>query len=393
VCGKDKISSLAIGGVPAQILAHQAANPALDCARVIPTSAGTIAVNGNVTSLSYQIGAGSILYVSLTGNDGTAAKNDPTKPWRKLQGSSERSGALGAYSPGDVIVVRGGSYSDVGYGGRWARLLSRGDVAIVSFPGEQVTYSGNPGGGIQGPDSVHTGQAPNVTISGLTIIGSPKGASDGCPINLQYGADNWHIVNVDLSWPVAPSGMKCAGIAGHGANVTILGAYIHDIAGGNENHGIYLDGGDGKNGPYEIAWSAVTRVTGGNLLQTYDAWSNGVRNFNIHDNTFTAGGRYGLNLSDGTVSGSITSNLISDTTLSGIRMNFISDTDTKIAISGNTLTNVNTQGASSSQGAINCDSTVKLGSVTLTANKITRGKGATEDYSEYGNCPAVKLAP
>lgn len=390
ICGKS-INAVSIGGIDTKIIAHQAMNGALDCARVIPVSSGAITVNGSATAFSYTISVGNVLYVSTSGNDSTAAKNDPTKPWRKLQGSTERSGALGAYSPGDVIVLREGNYSDVGVGGRWARFLTQGNVTITSYAGEKVVYSGNPGGGIQGPDSVHAGQAPNVTISSITIVGASNSKSDGCPINLQYGADSWRIVNVDLSWPVAPGGMKCAGIAGHGANVSILGAYIHDIAGGNENHGIYLDGGDGKNGPYEIGWTSVTRVTGGNLLQTYDAWSNGVRGFNVHDSSFTSGGRYGLNLSDGTVSGSVTNNLIQDTALSGIRMNFISEADTVITINGNTLRNVNTQGASSSQGAINCDSTVKLGTVRVWANQITRGKGATEDYSEYGSCPAVKL--
>lgn len=394
ICG-GKIDSVSIGGAIAPIAARDSAIAGL-CVRVVPTKSGSIDINGQASGLTYTVTAGSVLYVSPTGNDSTAAKNDPSKPWRRLQGSSdERSGALGAYSPGDVIVLRGGNYSDAGYQKGWARLLSRGDVAIVSYPGEQVVYSGNPSGGIQGPDGAHAGQAPRVTISSLKIVGGGSNSlSDGCPINLQNGADGWRIVNNDLSWPSAPAGMKCAGVAGHGADVAILGNYIHDIAGGQENHGIYIDGGDGKSGPYEIRFNAVARVTGGNLVQTYDCCSGGVSRFTIADNDLRDGGRYGINLSENTPAAAslITRNTITNTVYSAIRLNTYTTAATDLAITANVMTNVNTKGGNGVEGAINCDSTAKLGKVTITGNTIVPGKGATDGiYSEYGTCPAVKF--
>lgn len=394
VCGKS-VSSIAIGGIVSTILAHQSANPAYDCARVIPTGSGAITVNGAATGLNFTQTAGSVLYVSLTGDDTTAKAGDQSKPWRTVQRStSERSGALGVAKAGDVIVLRGGDWRDIGFQSRWIRLLTTKDIAIVGYPGEAVTYTGGKGGGIHGPDSSHANQSTGITISGLKIVSPANADSDGAPINMQYGANGWRIVNVDLSWPGASTSAKAGGLTGHGSNVSVLGIRIHDVDGGQENHGYYIDGGDGENGPYEIAYNLIEKVAAGNLLQTYDPLDNiGIRGVNVHDNEFRDGGRYGLNLGEGTISFTARNNLIQNTALAGVRFNFTSGSSTSVLITNNTLLNVNTKGSPSSGGAINCDSGVKSGSIVVSANKITRGAGAKEDFQEYGECPAVKVIP
>ena len=73
-----------------------------------------------------------------------------------------------------------------------------------------------------------------VAISNLHLEASATTASDGAPINLQYSAGPWRIVNNDLGpWPstlAAPNNAKAGGISGEGAGVVILGNDIHDIA-------------------------------------------------------------------------------------------------------------------------------------------------------------------
>jgi hypothetical protein len=391
VCGHfpaDPVVS--IGGIAAPVLASQSLRSGYDCVRVAANSSGAISLNGEASALTYTVQPGNLLYVSLTGDDATAIKGDPAKPWRHVQGTAEKSAALGAATAGDVLILRGGEWSDVGYGGRWFRFLTRGDVAVVSYPGEDVHYAGNRRGGIHGPDSGHFGQAPNVVISGLRITSAPDSTSDGAPVNLQYGANGWRVVNNDLSWPVAPAGMRAAGLAGHGSNVAILGNTIHDIAGGAENHGIYIDGGNGGNTGYEIAHNLITRVTAGNLLQIYDPLSQGVRAVKLHDNVLSFGGRYGLNLAVQTVTLEAWANVITDTVLSGVRLNFNSRTETDVYLHDNVLTNVNTVGSPSSAGTINCDSRVDSGRVLIERNNVTAGAGAKRYYSQYGQCPALQ---
>lgn len=394
ICGKS-VSSVAIGGIVATILAHQSANPAYDCARVIPTGSGAIAVAGAATGLTFTQTAGSVLYVSLAGDDTTAKAGDLTRPWRTVQRStSERSGALAVAKAGDVIVLRGGTYSDIGFQSRWIRLLTTKDVAFVSFPGEAVTYTAGRGGGIHGPDSGHANQSTGITISGLKIVSPSTADSDGAPINMQYGANGWRLVNNDLSWPGASSSAKAGALTGHGSDVSVLGNHLHHVDGSQENHGYYIDGGDGNNGPYEIAYNLIEKVSAGNLLQTYDPLSNtGIRGVNVHDNELRDGGRYGLNLGEGTVSFTARNNLITNTGLAGVRLNMTSGSSTNILITANQLLNVNTKGSPSSSGAINCDSGVKAGSIVISGNKVTLGAGAKEVYSEYGDCSGLKYSP
>jgi hypothetical protein len=121
---------------------------------------------------------------------------------------------------------------------------------------------------------------------------------------------------------------------------SILGNYVHDIAGGTENHGVYIDGGDG----IEVGWNTIQRVVSGNLFQTYDAWSStGITNLSVHDNLLEHGGRYGLNLSEQTVSGTFARNVINDTALAGLRISVNNDHTIALTLTDNSGTGFGTR--------------------------------------------------
>ena len=70
-------------------------NPTPGTALPVKVTVNGVESNSNRT---FTVQPGDILFVSQTGNDSTAAKNDITKPWRRVQTSSG-GGALGAMSP------------------------------------------------------------------------------------------------------------------------------------------------------------------------------------------------------------------------------------------------------------------------------------------------------
>ena len=353
VCTTAPIASVTIAGQPANVLATGASlNSRNDCWRV-SLAAGALAVNG-------------IAGPSIAVTNGVIRQANP----------STIGAALLAVNVGDVIVLDAGSYP-----GNY-RFLTRGGFALTSAVGAKVTING-----VGGADEVHAGQSPNIVLSNIYFTG--RNASDGCPVNLQNGANGWRVVNNDLTWPNAPSGAKCAGLAGNGSNVSVLGNNVHDVTGGTENHGLYFDG----RGPYEVAYNSVTGVTGGNLFQTYDAWSTvGISGVSLHDNYLANGGRYGLNFSEQTVSVEAFRNTIENTALAGVRFNVDGSFAVDFKIHDNTLKSVNTKGSGSSHGAVNCDWQMTKGAALISNNAVNAGAGATDYYEEYGNCPILKFS-
>jgi hypothetical protein len=402
ICGKNfgKSPLVMVGGVLAPVLQSAASlNPGYDCARVAIPGGGIVSVNG-VAGPAFTIQPGDIRHVSPDGNDATALANDPSKPWKNLQTTaSEASGAWGASRPGDVIVIHAGVPGAAAMDGSLVRIWKQGGsaptgvkgagyISITGAPGEVVSIALPKGGGFNGGGT----EAPRgayVAISNLTLVGNPQGASDGAPINLQTKGDGWRVVNNDLSWPAAPAGMKAGGIVGHGNGAKLLGSYVHDIAGGPENHGIYIDGGDSE----EVAWNTIQRVISGNLFQTYDAWSSsGVTSLNVHDNLLEHGGRYGLNLADQTVSGTFARNVINDTALAGIRLTINSDHTIALTLIDNSGALWNTKGSNSSRGAVNCDWNLTNGSAVIQNSSIGAGSAAASYYDQQGTCTALKFS-
>jgi hypothetical protein len=365
---------------------------------------GTLAIKvvvGGVSSntdQTFMVNAGDILFVdSVNGNDATGVKGDITHPYRHVQTSSH-GGAMGAAGPGDVIVLRGGTWSDSAVDNCFVRFSTEsgtaptgsansGYIAITAYPGETVTINAPNHGGIMG-SSDHSSQY--MVVANLKII-SPAGAdTDGAPINLQVSSNYWRVVNNDVSWPSAAAGRKAGGVVGNGANVKVLGNNIHDIAGGTENHGIYFDTSTTN---AEVAYNNIHHVTGGNLIQTFDNLGSGVlTNLQIHHNAIHDGGRYGLNMSDGTRSVHAWNNVIYNTVFSGIRLSINEGANASHLYEHNTLYNVCTNHPSE-PGAIFNGWNVSGGTVRFQYNLVVRGSsGCTAGYENDSSDSAISFS-
>ncbi|HEX4405712.1 MAG TPA: choice-of-anchor Q domain-containing protein [Polyangia bacterium] len=362
--------------------------------RALPIKVVVKGVASN-TNHTFTVQPGDFLFVSPTGNDANATKNDPKRPWRHVQTPTE-GGALADVKAGDVIVLRGGPnvvWSDVGYDNRWLRFRrvtgnqptgakGHGYIAIVAYPGEDVHYVPPPGtsGGINGIGEDYPQFSDWIVISGLHIEGVAASMSDGAPVNLQANSDHWRVVNNELGpWPAAAgSGDKAGGIAGNGKSVAILGNHIHDIGGGKENHGVYLDSGSTD---VEVAFNTIHDITGGNVIQTYDnLGGRPLDRIFVHHNALYRGGRYGLNISDGTHSYAAWNNVIYDIALAAVRFNTKSDATSSFVVVYNTIFDAN-RGTSATNAPIANDDKLDGGTVLISDNVI--GGDGTSQASSY----------
>jgi Putative Ig domain/Right handed beta helix region/IPT/TIG domain len=365
-----------------------------------------VVVNGvsSNSNLSFLPNAGDILFVdNVSGNDSTAAKNDINRPWRTVQTASE-GGALSQAKPGDVIVLRGKAiWKDVGFEKRWFRFRrtagtqptgakGTGYITIEAYPKEDVHYvpPASTSGGIHGMGDSYPQYADWIVISGLHIESASTSSTDGAPINLQVKSDHWRVVNNELGpWPAA-SGAKAGGLVGNGTDVKVLGNEIHHIAGGTLNHGVYLDTAATN---VEIGFNDIHHVTSGNLIQTFDNLGSGnITGITIHHNLIHDGGRYGLNMSDGTVSVRAYNNIIYNTAYPGIRINQNARAALSQVYEHNTLYNVCT--SSSEKGAISNTWTATSGSVKFQYNIIAKGSsaGCPQGYANSSSDSAVSLS-
>ncbi len=293
-----------------------------------------VVVNGvaSNTGLTFTPCAGRILFVALNGNDTTAVAGDINKPWRSLQNLSAGKGAYYAMQAGDHVVIRGGSWHDTnGMDTTWMRAgmnsLARNGTAsawihITAYPGpvngnapEDVHYTTPAGasGGIAGPWSAIAGTSGEYwSISNLHMDVAGGAARDAAPINFQYTAGPWRVVNNELGPWVAGSSptLNAAGISGHGKGMFIAGNHIHDIAGTSElqNHGVYADT---TAQDWELAYNWIHDVTGGSLVQFNDneagagtytlphggIWP-GFTGMRVHHNWLENAAKYGINYND-----------------------------------------------------------------------------------------------
>jgi hypothetical protein len=382
-------------------------------AQPVVVSVGANASNSDVT---FTPNPGHVLFVSLTGSDSSAVVGDIAHPFRSLQNGSS-GGAFGSLHPGDQIVVRGGTWTDAtGIDGTWMRFGSDGSkkgsaptgaantgwIHVTAYPGpingnapEVVHYvtPANQKGGIEGPSSANRGVSGEyVAISNLHLESSATATSDGAPINLQYNAGPWRIVNNELGpWPstlAAPNNAKAGGISGEGSGVVILGNDIHDIACAQgqstnplENHGIYID----DDGSYDIGWNVIEKITGGNGLQifTNGGFSNVTNNVAFHHNVVDGIGKHGLNLADGTGSNvSLRDNLVMNTQFSGLRFNTTDLAGAKVW--SNTFYNTSITGVTRAYGAVSSDDSLPAGSVSFVNNIFYTASGKTNLGGDVG---------
>jgi hypothetical protein len=352
-----------------------------------------VVVNGvasNVGNL-FTPTAGHVLFVSLTGNDGTAKSDDPAHPFRSLQNMSTLKGAYFTMAAGDQVVLRGGSWSDTtGVDTTWMRF-GAGQYArngkpnawihITAYPGpingnavEDVHYTtpAAASGGISGPWSSIAGTSGEyVAVSNLHFEISGGANRDAAPVNLQYTAGHWRVVNNEMGpWVTGSSAViNAGGVTGHGDGVVVLGNHIHDIAGTADlqNHGIYADT-TAQN--WEVAYNWIHDVTGGNHIQFNDneggagtyvlphggTWQ-GFTGILIHHNWLENAAKYGVNFNDqqstkaGAYDGRIWNNVIIGTQLPPLRINSTQPIQT-LSFAFNTLYNDMTTSSATGNGYV-----------------------------------------
>ncbi|HEY9025185.1 MAG TPA: hypothetical protein VIP05_12860, partial [Burkholderiaceae bacterium] len=323
-----------------------------------------VVVNGVPSNMdaTFTPTAGKIWFVSTTGNDSTAVAGDITHPLRYLQNMTTTTGAYFKMGAGDQIVLRGGSYGDTnGVDTSWMKFGSGSSarngtakawIHITAYPGatknagiEDVHYTTPSGasGGIQGPWSAIAGTSGEyIAVSNLRMDVAGGAARDAAPVNFQYTAGHWRVVNNELGPWVAGNStiLNAAGISGHGDTMAIYGNHIHDIAGipaDLQNHGIYADT-TAQN--WDVAYNWINNMTGGSAIQFNDneggagsyalphggTWA-GFTGIKIHHNWIQNTAKYGVNFNDqgsvkaGTYSGMIWNNVIIGTALPPLRIN------------------------------------------------------------------------
>jgi hypothetical protein len=324
-----------------------------------------VVVNGlaSNTDQTFAVVPGTIYFVATNGintND-TTSGGTFDKPFLSLQKAgigttfsiqpASVSGAYGRVRAGDFIVMRGGTYTDLGFGGYVMQALNKsgcpigincaqgggtssGPISIMGYPGETVlidrTYTaGDSSGGVfSSADSTRqlASYGARWSISNIVI---ESGFNDG-PIETQKGDTNplgshWRVVNNEMTAKSCARQPLCraGGVAGNGDGNFWVGNYIHDIfdkADGTtdlENHGMYIGG----KGSYEIAFNRFENIYGGNGIQTNNNGGNGINNVHIHHNLINTVGKHGINIVDHEAGLQVFNNVVMNTSLSGIRFN------------------------------------------------------------------------
>jgi hypothetical protein len=244
-------------------------------------------------------------------------------------------------------------------------------MTVTGYPGETVKINAPRGGGVQGGGS-DAPQAKYIVLSNLTIVGNTSADSDGAPINSQVKGNYWRVVNNDVSWPGVSGTMLAGGVVGVFGNSKILGNNIHNIDGGYMNHGVYLDSGSSNT---ELAFNNIHHVSEGNLVQTFDSVGGSpITNLDVHHNSIHDGGRYGLNISEGTRGMHAWNNVIYNTVYSGIRFN-VNESTLAYTIEHNTLYNV-CSNHPQEPGAIYNGWNASSGTVTIRYNIFLKGSSS-----------------
>lgn len=311
-------------------------SPKLGTALPVDVKVNGIDSNTNVT---FTPNPGKIYFVSnISGNDATGVANDIAHPYRHVQLAETNnngiagcpasagdqpvstSGVWGIVHPGDFIVMRGGTWTDLGRDDFFLRFQNKsgtaptgasgsGPISVIGYPTEGVfinlDHNANPSveGGISSADSARQelGCGSWVTVADLRL---ESGGREGM-LTTQAGYANpagshWRVVNNELTAvsvdPNAPA--KGAGVAGSGDGELYYGNYIHDVHGGtpeHENHGFYVDG----SGSYDIAYNWLKNISGGNGINVYGSSGTDPDNIRFHHNVINGVGKHGLNIGDG----------------------------------------------------------------------------------------------
>lgn len=321
---------------------------------------------------------GNFYFVSLTGDDSTGVVNDITKPFRHLQLPNRSTG--GVYPllhAGDTVVIRGGTWQDLGYDTAWFRFRDpqqqgsnpngtsgTGWIAFIPYPGETVHYvtpTGGNKGGFQGPGQAFAGTCGEWIVTAKLRMEVPGGSTrDAAPINMQYNiGGHWRAVGNNLGPWVAGSSsvLNAACITGQGNFILLACNYLHDVEGTSDlqNHGVYA--GTSSYG-WELMFNWSQNMVGGSHFQFNDSdggtgtfptafgtWQ-GFTNIKIHHNFLEHSAKYGIIFADiganqGDLSFLAWNNIILKTGLPPMRLNTTTSTST-VLYAFNTIYDCNT---------------------------------------------------
>lgn len=360
--------------------------------------------------LTFTVNPGRIYFVAPNGSDTGSSAGTFEKPFKTLQKPggvrlaftvvpASVGGAYGVVRAGDFIVLRGGTYTGVGFGGTGGAgyLLqtlnksgcplptrcpqgggtSSGPITLMGYPGEtafldRTNRLGDAfGGGISSADSARQslGYGAWWNIVDLKI---ESGFYDGA-VNTQRGdlnplGSHWRVVNNELSADSCRiTTCRAGAISGSGVGQFWVGNYAHDVNdkprgfSSLENHGIYIDGP----GSYEIAYNVFARIGGGNGIQIQSGQP--VDDVNIHHNIIHDVGKHGFNLVAGSRSRIVIwSNLIYNTASAGVRIK--SDDLHDLQLYNNTFFNTGIIGDTPSSGALTNDTGAQSSQVDIRNN-------------------------
>ena len=226
-------------------------------ARALPAAAESTALSVQLPNVSLPPAA-QTYYVAPTGSDSNAGTQ--AAPWKTIQRG------LNALGPDKMVVVRGGTYSEMAVANAGGSSASR--ATLIAYPGERPVLAGR-----------LKITAPYLRVSGFVF--EPGSNSD----TLVWIANT----DVELSSNELRNGtMSC--VFGGGDRVRILSNWIHDcgthlVNGVPQDHGVYYTGGN--NGL--IANNVIERAIGfGIQVHPYSASTTGNV---IRDNTITSNGR------------------------------------------------------------------------------------------------------
>ncbi len=233
---------------------------------------------GSNTDHAFTVRSGSIYFVSTTGNDSTGVIGDINNPFRTILTTYRRSD----FGPGDVIVIRDGSYSEeIVISDAYPFGTASAPLMFMGYPGENVTISNSGGRVIRFATSA--GDDAYTYFSNLKVDGV---GTTSQVFGFKYAEHN-RLVNAEITgMDGRGSGAGTAG--GSESHNKVLGCYIHHTGSQSGDsivaklfHGLYFDTNASD---IEIGWNDIDTIYGGRGIQIFGG--NNHVDFLIHDNKF-----------------------------------------------------------------------------------------------------------
>ena len=269
--------------------------------RRVSSGSVKIEVNGEVAvaDATFTVRSGRIVFVALDGNDATGQAGDIRRPFRSAQKALNDP----AFGPGDFLVLRGGTWTELGdYESRFLNIAKDGvrgaPLTVTAYPGDHVIVS--PANGQTAFRLYrYMGQVSNVVISNFDI----RINGDGVCIHMGYGSSDLRIVGNEAQGQKGQGG-GAGCVTGSVSRTKILGNVIHDNTGDKLFHALYIDNdfNPGTCDDVEIAYNHIFNQRApegsGRGIQIY--WEGPYRiaftNFHIHHNVIHDIDRDGITL-------------------------------------------------------------------------------------------------